>query len=221
VLFALIGEIANQASINLAGSLTFTVVCSSVTIFTACLGIPLLGARPSRLQWLALVTIVAGLLSAALSHTAQKGKRHTLQHYADAGLNGTAHLAAGLAVPQGQEHLQEHSTADSTAFAYGAGAGIVGSLAYALVYVITELIQQPSDAPPPEVICSFVGLGGTAIVGGYIAVWDGPRWQGLVTDQLTASYATITSMYALIVIAGEQPRSKCGILRFTPALCID
>ena len=220
VIFALTGEVANQASIILAGSLTFTVVYSSVTIWTACLGIPLLGARPSRLQWLALVTIVAGLLAAALSHTAQKGKRHTLQHYADAGLNGTAHLAAGLAVPEGQEHLQERSTADGNAFAFGAGFGIVGSLAYALVYVITELIQQPNDAPPPEVICCFVGLCGTAIVGGYVAVWDGPRWQGLVADELTETYPRIASMYAFIVIAGEQlactATPACEITRITP-----
>lgn len=204
VVFALIGEIANQASIVLAGSLTFTVVYSSVTIWTACLGIPLLGTRPSRLQWLALATIVAGLFTAALSHTAQKGKRHTLQHYEDAGLNGTAHLAAGLAVPQGKEHLHDHSTADTTAYAFGAGFGLLGSLAYALVYVITELIQQPIDAPPPVVICSFVGLGGTTIVGTYIAVWDGPRWQGLVSDELTASYAKIASTYTVIIIAGER-----------------
>lgn len=213
VLFALIGEIANQASIILAGSLTFTVVYSSVTIFTACLGIPLLGSRPSRLQWLALATIVAGLLAAALSHTAQKGKRHTMQHYAAAGLNGTAHLVTGFAVPEGQEHLQEQSTADSSAFAFGAGFGMVGSLAYALVYVITELIQQPDDAPPPEVICCFVGIGGTTIVGTYIAVWDGPRWQGLVADELTASYAKIGSMYTLIVVAGEQLRFNAIAVR--------
>lgn len=205
VIFALIGEIANQASIVFAGSLTFTVVYSSVTIWTACLGMPILGSRPSRLQWLALATIVAGLLAAALTHTAQKGKRHTLQHYQEVGLNGTAHLAAGLAVAQGQEHLQDRSTAGASTYVFGAGAGLVGSLAYALVYVTTELIQQPADAPPPEVICAFVGLAGTAVVGTYIAVWDGPRWEGLVAEELTASYTAITSVYAVIILAGEQP----------------
>ncbi len=213
VLFALIGEIANQASIILAGSLTFTVVYSSVTVFTACLGMPLLGSRPSRLQWVALATIVAGLLAAAFSHTAQKGKRHTMQHYAAAGLNGTAHLATGFAVPEGQEHLQEQSTADSRAYAFGAGFGIAGSLAYALVYVITELIQQPDDAPPPEVICSFVGICGTVVVGTYIVVWDGPRWQGLVADELTASYAKIGSIYTLIIVAGEHLRFDACIAK--------
>ena len=70
-LCAIVGEIANQTSIILAGSLTFTVVYSSVTIWTAIFGIPLLHKSPNKVQWAALVLIVVGLLSSAMSHTAK------------------------------------------------------------------------------------------------------------------------------------------------------
>ena len=42
-----------------------------VTIWTAIFGIPLLHKSPNKVQWAALVLIVAGLLSSAMSHTAK------------------------------------------------------------------------------------------------------------------------------------------------------
>jgi drug/metabolite transporter (DMT)-like permease len=162
--FALVGEAANQASIILAGSLTFTVVYSSVTLWTAFLGVPVLGTSPNRTQWMAICCIVIGLLASAASHTSAKE-----------GANGWNLVT-------------------------GAACGLIGSLSYAMMYVTTELIQRESDSPPPEALCAFVGLVCSTAVGGYIAIWDGPRWSHLVEEELTASYGQIVTVYAFIVV---------------------
>ena len=163
--FALVGEAANQASITMAGSLTFTVVYSAVTLWTAFLGVPVLGKSPTRTQWLALTLIVLGLLASAFSHT-------------------SAHKEKG---------------ANPWAYFIGATCALVGSLAYAMMYVTTELVQQRDDSPPPEALCAFVGLVCSAAVGVYIAIWDGPRWAHLVDEELTASYDQIVGVYFVIV----------------------
>ena len=98
VLFALIGEIANQASIILAGSLTFTVVYSSVTIFTACLGI-LLWIPPVSFAVAGIGDYRCWLACRRLEPHCPRKASHNAAHAA-AGLNGTAHLAAGFAVPR-------------------------------------------------------------------------------------------------------------------------
>lgn len=162
---AIVGEIANQTSIVLAGSLTFTVVYSSVTIWTAVFGIPLLHKSPNRVQWVALVLIVLGLLSSAASHTANEDKA-LLPH-----ANVTAHKAAA-------EAAEAAAKAGAADYAIGAAAGLVGSMSYALMYVLTEKTQKAADAPPPEALCVFVGMVGTAVLVAYIAVWDGPSWCG-------------------------------------------
>lgn len=92
-LFALVGEVANQTSIILAGSLTFTVVYSSVTIWTALFGIPLLHKRPNTVQWTAIIVIVLGLLASAASHTAVKHKS-TLQYNSTVYLHISGNLSA-------------------------------------------------------------------------------------------------------------------------------
>ena len=42
-------------------------------------------------------------------------------------------------------------------FAWGALSGLVGSISYALMYVFTEKVQKPEDAPPPVALCTFTG----------------------------------------------------------------
>jgi drug/metabolite transporter (DMT)-like permease len=175
---AIIGEIANQSSIILAGSLTFTVVYSSVTIWTALFGIPLLHKSPNRIQWTALVLIVVGLLSSAMSHTANKDVALVPHH------NVSAYKA--------EAELEKAEVAASSAdFFVGTVCGMVGSMAYAIMYVMTEKVQKAADAPPPEALCVFVGMVGTAVLLLYIALWDGPSWKNLVNDQLSGSYYDI------------------------------
>ena len=67
--------------------------------------------------------------------------------------------------------------------------------------MLLELIQGAEDAPPPVVIQAFIGLVGTAILGVYIAVWDGPRWAYMVEDELTGSYGAIVGIYAVITLS--------------------
>lgn len=176
---AVVGEIANQSSIVLAGSLTFTVVYSSVTIWTALFGIPLLGKYPSHIQWVALVLIVVGLLSSAMSHTAHKDVALVPHH------NVSTNAVAPAA--------EKEDAASASDFIVGALCGLIGSMAYALMYVMTEWVQKDEDgrAPPPVALCVFVGMVGTVILLAYIAVWDGPSWKYMVNDQLTASYYDI------------------------------
>lgn len=175
---AIAGEIANQSSIILAGSLTFTVVYSSVTIWTALFGIPLLHKSPNRVQWSALVLIVVGLLSSAMSHTSQK----------QVALVPSQNVSAYKAANKAEEDEVAASSAD---FLIGALCGVVGSIAYAIMYVMTEKVQKAADAPPPEALCVFVGMVGTVVLGLYIAMWDGPSWKNLINDQLTGSYYSI------------------------------
>lgn len=175
---AIVGEIANQSSIILAGSLTFTVVYSSVTIWTALFGIPLLRKSPNRIQWTALVLIVVGLLSSAMSHTANMDVALVPQS------NISAHKAEAKAA-------EAEAAASSAEFLLGALCGMVGSMAYAIMYVMTEKVQKSADAPPPEALCVFVGMVGTVVLLLYIALWDGPSWKYMVNDQLTGSYYDI------------------------------
>lgn len=174
---AIVGEIANQSSIILAGSLTFTVVYSSVTIWTALFGIPLLHKSPNRIQWTALILIVIGLLSSAMSHTANK----------DVALVPARNVSSDTAA----QEAEEAAAASSADFFFGAVCGMIGSMAYAIMYVMTEKVQKAVDAPPPEALCVFVGMVGTVILMVYIALWDGPSWKNLVGDQLTGSYYDI------------------------------
>ena len=85
-------------------------------------------------------------------------------------------------------------------YIFGALSGMLGSVAYALMYVLTEKIQKAADAPPPEALCVFVGMIGTAVLIAYIAVWDGPSWDNMVNDQLTGSYGDIVAVYFAIVV---------------------
>ena len=174
---AIVGEIANQSSIILAGSLTFTVVYSSVTIWTALFGIPLLHKSPNRIQWTALILIVIGLLSSAYSHTAHEDLALVPRH------NVSAFEADPVA--------EQEASASAADFLIGAVCGVLGSISYALMYVMTEKVQKAADAPPPEALCVFVGMVGTTILLLYIVVWDGPSWKNLVNDQLTGSYFDI------------------------------
>jgi drug/metabolite transporter (DMT)-like permease len=136
-LLALIGEAANQASIVFAGSLTFTVVYSSLTVWTALFSIPILGKRPTRMQWGSLLLIVGGLLSSAASHTANKAARGSLH----VGSEGGAAAAAGEA-------------ATAAHFFFGAVCGLVGSVAYGLMCVRPSL--TPPTPPPPLFVGSLM-----------------------------------------------------------------
>ena len=76
------------------------------------------------------------------------------------------------------EAAEAAAKAGAADYAIGAAAGLVGSMSYALMYVLTEKTQKAADAPPPEALCVFVGMVGTAVLVAYIAVWDGPSWCG-------------------------------------------
>jgi drug/metabolite transporter (DMT)-like permease len=205
--FGIVGEVANQTSIILAGSLTFTVVYSCVTIWTAIFGIPLLHVRPNAVQWGALSIIVLGLLGSAISHTAAKAKSSLI--FQD---HGPQLLYDGSAGSESQPvedlmeaalpitGMAEATEATSLDFLIGAGCGLVGSVSFALMYVFTEQVQRAADAPPPVALCSFTGLVGTMVVGTYVAIWDGPRWAFLVTDELHKDYSQIAGVYGVIVL---------------------
>ena len=85
-------------------------------------------------------------------------------------------------VPRSPKEIAESAIkaakAGAADYAIGAAAGLVGSMSYALMYVLTEKTQKAADAPPPEALCVFVGMVGTAVLVAYIAVWDGPSWCG-------------------------------------------
>jgi drug/metabolite transporter (DMT)-like permease len=155
------GEVCNQASIILAGSLTFTVVYSSVTIWTAAIGIPLLHKTPNATQMLALVLIVAGLACSVLLHgDGTAGTDSNNGDIPDGGSGGSASTES----PPDQ---------DSAGFVLGAVAGVCGALSYGLCYVLTELVQKADDAPPPEALCVFLGMVGTPVIGIWVVAWAG------------------------------------------------
>ena len=184
------GEVCNQASIILAGSLTFTVVYSSVTIWTAAIGIPLLHKRPNATQMLALVLIVAGLACSVLLHG--DGTAGTESNNGDIPQGGSA----------GSADSDTPEDKDSSEFILGAAAGICGALSYALCYVITELVQKADDAPPPEALCVFLGMIGTPVVGIWVVSWAGPDWQHMVADELDdkTPFVLYAAVYGAIIV---------------------
>lgn len=184
----LLGEVSNQASIVLAGSLTFTVVYSSLTIWAALLGIPMLRKAPNKWQWAAMVVIVLGLLASAASHTAVHLKHAPHMNHTNASFHHEAMLR------------QTASQSADRTYLLGAAAGLVGSMSYALMYVLIEVVSKEHDSPPAEVLCAFFGVVNTCITVVYIVAWDGPRWKDLVSDQVSGTYGELAWVYFLLVI---------------------
>eukprot|EP01050_Picozoa_sp_SAG11_P012651 SAG11_NODE_1420_length_4956_cov_5.104797_1_plen_447_part_00 len=188
----IVGEICNQTAIILAGSLTFTVVYSSVTIWTAIFGMPLLHKIPSKLQWIALVLIVAGLACSVVSHGG-----------ATAGTESNTGDVPGSSDGGSWDGGQPRPAGgDRKAFALGTAAGVCGALSYAICYVLTEMVQKADDAPPPEALCVFLGMVGTPVIGLYVVLWDGPAWDYMVADQLDGdvSYRSYVMVYGAVIV---------------------
>lgn len=170
----LMGEILLQACIAISGSALYVVLFSSSTVFAALLKWGILGVLLSPWQWGSIVLIMLGLVLSSVNDLAT-------------------------------------SSTDPLHTAVGVCCGLGAALVYAGYYTLSEMIvkgygKAPEDTlrpPSPATLAAFSGLVNSFIIGLYILLYDGPRWQQQVASEVAETgtpYLSIVCVYLVLIV---------------------
>jgi len=86
----------------------------------------------------------------------------------------------------------------------GAFCGLGAAMFYGAMYTYVEKIYMQPDAPREELLCFFVGIYCTTLLGLYVAFFTGANWATLVTQEVVkdkGSYYGIMGVYLAVVVA--------------------
>jgi len=194
----------NLTGLVFCGSAVFTVVYSSMTLFTALFSRFILGRRLNILQWVGILIIVAGL--SLTSVFVQSG-----------GAVGPAEVANTVETESDEtQAASSHNTdkiiiatdrmSDSSRVSLGIVMVVSGSLLHSLSYILSEVILTTfkSAKVTPFRLSSTMGFFGLAVFGIWQIFYTMPRFQVLVIDEIhkhSGVMLHIVAAYSILVVS--------------------
>ncbi|GAA5800654.1 hypothetical protein HPULCUR_006090 [Helicostylum pulchrum] len=159
---------------SIVGSGMYQVIYSSVVIWCAILTFLFMGRKLSKLQWVAIFGVSAGLaISSMDSFSANHSKTASLEE-----------------------------SAKTTLLMFGTLMTLGGTFFYACVYVYSDSIMSQQKPPPlPARICFYSGCYTSVISLVWIAFYTLPRYDDLIHIKAGTSNEAVVGMYVLVIVA--------------------
>ena len=213
----------NLTGLVFCGSGVYTVVYSSVTMWTAIFSWIILGRKLQALQWLGIWIIVVGLSLTSVFAPSTIGPVVNVGSGPDDGESvvvddggssggggsggggGESVLTFSLTFSPPSSASQSNLVSDSSSrMSLGIVLVVCGSLLHSLSYIISEIILTTFQASgiTPFRLSSIMGMFGLAVFGFWQVIYTLPRFQVLVVDEVHRHGGVlwvIVLSYALLV----------------------
>ena len=210
----------NLTGLVFCGSGVYTVVYSSVTMWTAIFSWIILGRKLQALQWLGIWIIVVGLSLTSVFAPSTIGPVVNVGSGPDDGESvvvddggsggggggggGESVLTFSLTFSPPSSASPSNLVSDSSRMSLGIVLVVCGSLLHSLSYIISEIILTTFQASgiTPFRLSSMMGMFGLAVFGFWQVIYTLPRFQVLVVDEIHRHGGVlwvIALSYALLV----------------------
>lgn len=164
----------NFTGLLYAGSAIFTVVYSSMTMYTAVFSWIILNRSLRVLQWVGIWVIVVGLSLTSVFVPSTVGPEVTNVD------KNTSPVGATTA-----DHLASEVMSEASRISLGIFLVVCGSLFHSLSYILSEIVLTTfKESVTPVGLSTTVGFFGCAVFGAWQIIYTMPRFQLLVIDEI-------------------------------------
>ena len=195
----------NFTGLVYAGSAIFTVVYSSMTMYTAIFSWIILGRRLKALQWLGIWVIVMGLSLTSVFVPSTTGPEIDVGDGGGSSDSGSSDSGSGDGDGT-KGPMQVHIAApeilsESSRISLGIFLVVCGSLFHSLSYILSEIILTSfKGTVTPVMLSTTMGLFGCVVFGMWQLIYTVPRFQTLVLDEIAKHQGDINVIWVSYIV---------------------
>lgn len=197
----------NFTGLVYAGSAIFTVVYSSMTMYTAIFSWIILGRRLKALQWLGIWVIVMGLSLTSVFVPSTTGPEIDVGDGGGSSDSNSGSSDSGSGDGDGSKGpMQVHIAApeilsESSRISLGIFLVVCGSLFHSLSYILSEIILTSfKGTVTPVMLSTTMGLFGCVVFGMWQLIYTVPRFQTLVLDEIAKHQGDINVIWVSYIV---------------------
>jgi len=197
----------NFTGLVYAGSAIFTVVYSSMTMYTAIFSWIILGRKLKALQWLGIWVIVMGLSLTSVFVPSTTGPEIDVgdgggSSNSNSGSDNGGGEGEGTKAPPLQVHIAAPEIlSESSRISLGIFLVVCGSLFHSLSYILSEIILTSfKGTVTPVMLSTTMGIFGCVVFGMWQLIYTVPRFQTLVLDEIAKHQGDINVIWVSYIV---------------------